>query len=1181
MTAPGDDLFDLLGPLPQGRLAIEASAGTGKTFALAGLATRFIAEGGVAPSELLIVTFTRAATNELRSRVREQLTKAAAYLGNELPESQEDDLLVHLASRDQELRLGRLRQAITEFDAAAITTIHGFATQVRGSFGTSASTDLDARLDTGAEDLVKASSADALASAAAAGLPADHLPKLKDLTRFTALRLGRPRMVLAPVPGQDGAGPAVGVLRELVEEAKDLVDRRRRHEGTLSFDDLLSQLHRELEGPGSDAVVDALQRRFKVALIDEFQDTDDLQWKIFQRIFGGRGNEASMVLVGDPKQAIYSFRGADVQAYLLAVGPGSGTERRCLATNWRSDGALLGALDTLFTGASFGDDNIPFVTVEPVEGNRERRLTDAGGNSLPTLSLRLAFGHGIQQSARRGAVDEVLVESAVRAITADLVARVRDLLDTARLPVEDGGSPTKRVRPSDIAVLVSTAAQGNEVQRALLRQGVPAVISGGDSVLQSPAAQQMRFLLYAMDRPTDLRRARTFALSWFVGWSAEELAHASEKELDSRQEQLRAWSDMLADHSVAEVLARVWTETGVVARVLGHDDGDRNLTDLDHLAELCSGSTPTGMSSTAGLLALLDAKPEQEEDAEVEGDVAARRIESEDAAVQIMTVWKAKGLEFPIVCLPMLWRKPKSREVIYTDPESGRKTLDLADGKGWPENRTAKRRRDLAAEEATGEQLRLLYVAMTRARHRTIVWWANARHSSKTALARVLFARTDGLIDVAQFAGAQAQVLSNQARVAALEPLPVLEKGNITVDVIDGVRAGTGRWVDASSEAGHPALTRATLDRPLDRLTRRWSFTAITHQASYSGFDPYDATVSDGGAGDEGGADTADEDREPSATGLPGGGVGLGDARVAGSAPSVAAPTGPTGPMDLLPAGTAFGSLVHSVLEKIDFSVADVDAALAAAIDAELAWCQLDLTPTSPPTAGGSDGRQLLIEGLGAVLETPLGRIGGERRLADIGPADRLSELSFDFRLGDVGNRAKLRAIGRLVVDHLDSSDPLRPWAARLADGAVDLELAGHLTGSIDLVLRLRDADGGQRFVVADYKTNRLTPRGQVPSPDDYAPGRMVVAMEEHDYPLQALLYTVALHRYLRWRLTPYDPASHLGGAAYLFVRGMTGADVATSDQRPHGVLDWSIPASLVVELSSLLDGRPARGGRR
>jgi exodeoxyribonuclease V beta subunit len=222
-----------------------------------------------------------------------------------------------------------------------------------------------------------------------------------------------------------------------------------------------------------------------------------------------------------------------------------------------------------------------------------------------------------------------------------------------------------------------------------------------------------------------------------------------------------------------------------------------------------------------------------------------------------------------------------------------------------------------------------------------------------------------------------------------------------------------------------------------------------------------------------------------------------------------------------------------------------------------------------------------LIEGLGAVLETPLGRIGGERRLADIGPADRLSELSFDFRLGEVGNRAKLRAIGRLVVDHLDSSDPLRPWAARLADGAVDLELAGHLTGSIDLVLRLRDADGGQRFVVADYKTNRLTPRGQVPSPDDYAPGRMVVAMEEHDYPLQALLYTVALHRYLRWRLKPYDPASHLGGAAYLFVRGMTGADVATSDHRPHGVLDWSIPASLVVELSSLLDGRPARGGRR
>jgi exodeoxyribonuclease V beta subunit len=216
----------------------------------------------------------------------------------------------------------------------------------------------------------------------------------------------------------------------------------------------------------------------------------------------------------------------------------------------------------------------------------------------------------------------------------------------------------------------------------------------------------------------------------------------------------------------------------------------------------------------------------------------------------------------------------------------------------------------------------------------------------------------------------------------------------------------------------------------------------------------------------------------------------------------------------------------------------------------------------------------LVVEGLRAAIETPLGALFSGRRLADLAEGDRLNEVSFDLRLGQAGPPARVDDIGRLVASHLEPSDPLAPWAAALAGGAIDVELAGYLTGSIDLVARVRNEDGGVRFIVADYKTNQLTRRGAVPLPDDFGPERLTGAMIEHHYPLQALLYAVALHRYLRWRQPDYRAETHLGGASYLFVRGMTGPGVATTDGRPHGVFNWAMVPGMVVGLSELLDGR-------
>jgi exodeoxyribonuclease V beta subunit len=268
--------------------------------------------------------------------------------------------------------------------------------------------------------------------------------------------------------------------------------------------------------------------------------------------------------------------------------------------------------------------------------------------------------------------------------------------------------------------------------------------------------------------------------------------------------------------------------------------------------------------------------------------------------------------------------------------------------------------------------------------------------------------------------------------------------------------------------------------------------------------------------------------------------------------------------------------LVHSVLEGVDFRSSRLHAELEEAVDRQLRWRSIDLTPVIPTGATPEQGKALLLDGLRRAIDTPLGAVSGGLRLADIGMDDRLTEVSFDLRLADDGPLPSVQQVGAVTLDHLEPGDPLTGWARRLAEGAIEMTVAGHLTGSIDLVMRVPAGPAGRRFVVADYKTNALHPRGQPVGPADYGRARLVAAMEEHDYPLQALLYSVALHRYLRWRMPDYRPETHLGGIAYLFLRGMTGAPAGTDG--PAGVFEWVVPPALVMSLSDLLAGRPPEG---
>lgn len=1170
MTSHADTEFDPLGPLPAGRSVIQASAGTGKTYTLASLTVRFLAEQDLATSDLLIVTFTRAATAELRDRCRSRIVVAVEHLiavEQGADPACNDELLTYLAADQVPLRLDRLRRALRDFDAATITTIHGFATQVLGTLGLAAGVDPDAVMVDDSAQLAAECCTDVLAEAALgpAGTAAGSLPKSSTLQKRTRTALNIPDLRVAP-SDSDTADPADRLQAELIRRAMERITERRRVSGTLSFDDVLRVLRDALGRSGEAAA--ALRGRYRVALIDEFQDTDPVQWDIFESMFPDPADvSSSLVLVGDPKQSIYAFRGANVHTYLGAVRGAPGPTAT-LGTNWRSDGAVLDATAALFDGATFGDDAIAFAPVRPAPGHADQRLRTRAGAPLPALALRLTT-QGIRPSSK----GDLPSDDVRQALFADLVEQVRALLDDAVLPDADEQHPdrTRPVAPSDIAVLVKSNQDAIDVRDALRAQGVPAILARGASVLESPAADQWRWLLHAMARPSDPARARTFALSWFGDRGADWVATADDAQLVELQEQLATWSNVLATRGVVEFQRRLWADSDVTATVLAHPDGDRELTDLEHVAELLSTSAAVEHQSVAALLSILDAPAPEEIDADIDRDMAARRVESEAAAVKVMTVWVSKGLEFPIVCVPTLWSMA-SGDRILPDPDgpAGARMYDVAmANKKWPDKDTAAARDAAIAAEHLGESLRLLYVALTRARHQTIVWWAPVSTSAKAGLTRVLAARDDqGRLDPVRFAD-PTPFKPKDVLPTIAAPLRALAESSgrlLTVEEHGPPSPPASRWQAPAVDLESLELSVAAPTRTPDRSRRRWSFTMLTARDRVDHLDPADPSGGDAGAADEPSEDGADEPVD-----------GADPATRLGSGGAIA------GALSTLPAGAAFGTLVHSVLELVDFAADDIADQLRAQVTDQLARSDVDPSPRLPDGGRGTReaGIELLVQGLLDAIRTPLGGSFGTRRLADLSPTDRLDELAFDLRLGDApsGLAATDAEVGALIEEHLAPTslldhEPLHPWADGLRSGRFDAVLAGQLTGSIDAVLRTPGPDGRPRFVVVDYKTNRLTRPGAAPGPDDYAPDRLTQAMADHHYPLQALLYSVALHRYLRWRLSDYDPAVHLGGIAYLFVRGMVGADTPVTDGQRHGVFSWAVPTQLVTDLSDLLAGR-------
>jgi exodeoxyribonuclease V beta subunit len=1130
VTAPNPEPrpFEVCGELPRGMTLLQASAGTGKTFTIAALTTRYVAEGIIPIEKLLVITFTRMATGELRERVRDRLVRAYDGLVDVLDGAagHEDDEVVQLLAEgtreEVERRRDRLGKALADFDAATIETTHGFCLQVLYGLGTAGDVDREVTLVEDVSDLMEEVVDDLyLRKFASRPNPLRFTrDEAMDIAKFV---LNHPDAEIVPPLSQQQDMPSI--RRRFAEAVREEMKHRKRALKILTYDDVLLRLRETLLDPvrGREACR-RLRERYDVVLVDEFQDTDPVQWDIMHEAFG-RGGE-TLVLIGDPKQAIYAFRGADVQAYLLAqrvVG-----SEWTLDVNWRSDQSLLEAYDALFGNAQLGYADITYRHVRAADAHQEPRLV---GAPVPK-PLRLRVLHGddglvpLTAKKREPKAPETR-QLLARDLAADVVALLSaepKLISRRRDGKEAGERP---LHAGDIAVLVRANAHAMLVRDALHAAGVPAVVGGAGSVFATKPAQEWLRLLEALERPTSRDRASLAALTSFVGWSAEEVSSASDEAWDALHLSLHRWAALLRDQGVASLYETVSSAYGVPGRVLAQPSGERFMTDLRHIAQLLHEA---GVSEGLGPTAMATWLGRRINDAERDADneERARRLESDAEAVQVVTIHRSKGLEFPIVYCPYAWggRAFDSDVPVFHDPANDNKrTIDV----GHDGNDYARHKR-LELEEGRGEDLRLLYVALTRARHQAVLWWAGVQDSQHSPLARLLFDRDPNGVVPPYGAAARNDAEVVQAAENLGDHLAVERVGPVA-DV---------RWQHAGDDP--PALAAAVFARPLDREWRRASYSSLTsgaHEVPAIGSEPEHPL-------------TSDEDAPvtvASLTDVPG-------AR-AGDDPTLQVALG----LSDMPGGALVGTIVHGVFERVDFAAPDLEAAVGDALAQELTWHNVDL-----------GDRAGVVAGLCAAIESPLGPLADGIALRDVTRADRLDELGFEIPLvgGDSPTAPlSLGAVADLLEARLDPGDPVARYAPRLREPALERTLRGYLTGSLDLVFRQRD----ERFVLADYKTNRLGAPGEALSAWNYRPEALQAEMLAAHYPLQALLYQVALHRYLRWRLAGrYDPERHLGGVLYLFVRGMSVSKPVNVDGHPCGVWSWRAPAGVVEALSDLFD---------
>ncbi len=1073
-TSPVPPRFDALTvPLDPGVTLVEASAGTGKTFAITRLVLRLLLERKVEQlSQILVVTFTVKATQELVTRIRATL-RAAERVWSDAPPSRDaanDDLFV-LRERYGDAGRDIVQRALASLDDLAVSTIHGFCQRML------AESALESRIPfrtTFIQD-----EAEPFGRAAKDWARRRLMPEVVEAERVVGAgqcveQWIRPFvMPFRRQPGtrvdiDPGAGEQV-LLADFITSVSTSFDDEKKRRHLFGFDDLLQRLSTVLEEEGADGpLARRIRSRFGAALIDEFQDTDRTQFPIFSQAFAG----CPLFLIGDPKQSIFRFRGADIQAYLRAAA--SAERRYTLLENYRSTEAYVTAVETLFTRApdpfrvSASEIDFPHVkaaTAPTPPGG----LARDGRPAMEWWWMPGTLGKDGKTLSR---------EDAYRLLTREIAHEI--------VRLHGDGLPF-----GSVAVLVRSNEEGRELKRVLDTARVPAVIGGDADVLASEEADELLRLAAAIAQPHDARAVRAAMTTRLWGSDAAAVAATLEAEGEA------AWQGIVESFLRTR---EIWRTRGVAAafgvlladrttetRLLALPDGERRLTNVRHITELAhdvwttDGMAPAGFAAWVARERTVPNTPDRRE----------LRIETDSAAVQILTIHKAKGLQFDVVFCPTLWSVYEGQKgpfgltaALAMDGEAP--VLDL--GSAANAARLA-----LAREEDAAEHLRLTYVALTRAVHRCYVAWGQIGRGNSAA---------------------------RSALGHLLRPL----HGEDAEDVLRALVAssqGTMGWRAVMARDDKPAAREPA---PADIEPRAMPLRLAAGQLETWRVSSYTRLIGEGQAD---GAMAGEEGRD------------VADPLLIPPAPSRSVVA--TG-FRAFPAGARAGIALHEVFEHLDFArVAEpgtthlvrrvlrahgfadeqvpAERQLVEPMPAELSLVQ--------PTLAEQRVHDVTAM-LHAVSRTPLPPTGFT--LADVPRAAMLREWRFDLSLATLSVRR--------IADVLDAhgSPHARAYAPILRT-LRDVAASGYLNGVVDLAF---EHDG--RWWLADWKSNRLGDEDR-----DYDTDRLSAAMMNGHYTLQYHLYLVALHRHLRLRQPGYDPARHWGGVAYVFLRGVTDSPSSTA----------------------------------
>ncbi|QCP47893.1 exodeoxyribonuclease V subunit beta [Trinickia violacea] len=1238
--------LDPLRFLLSGRSLIEASAGTGKTFTIAMLYVRLVlghdpSNDGMrplTPPEILVVTFTDAATKELRDRIRARLTEAAAYFQVE-PDAVEPlapgevDLLHALRGEypphEWPACARRLQLAAEWMDEAAVSTIHGWCNRMLREHAFDSDSLFTQTLETDQSELLAEvvrdywrtfmaplGAADAATIAERVSGPRDLQKKLRNLIAVAPLLSDasaptaaleeardkharglaeiKARWQVWPVEMKElldearAAGQYVGAhvgqancdrwLKELSAWANDplkiepsltptawgrltpaelaqycqhgtppahpgfdalmtlrteLAALPTAHGDVLShaarwvaerfsaeqarraqmgFDDLLTRLDAALHGPNGERLADIIRSQFPVALIDEFQDTDPVQYRIFNAVYrlADEHEKSALILIGDPKQAIYAFRGADIYTY-LAARRSCGTQLYTLAKNFRSTHAMVEATNHCFNVAEqrnegdgaflfrSGDGNpVPFINVS-AQGRDDAFVVD--GVPLRALTAWwLPPGDDNKPLAKTAYIEQMAASCATEMV------RLLNLgqRGTAGFVGDDGQRP---LRPADMAVLVNNRQEADAIRKALAARNVRTVyLSDKDSVFQSAQAAELQHWLAACADPNDGRLVRTaLATSTLgLGWTELDALYSNEMAWEACVLQFRGYRECWRRQGVLPMLRRLLNDFRVPARLLGlHADGaqsvqggERILTDVLHLAELLQQAS-TMIEGEHGLIRYLVEQREASEDGNGGGDVRQIRLESDGDLVKVVTIHKSKGLEYPLVFLPFVCahRPAEAKDLPLKWHDADRMLhVALADADGVLQK---------VDNERLGEDLRKLYVALTRARYATWIGIAPLKDLERSAIG---------------------YLLSGRQPVVAGELERCLEKGlgaSANIAVMPAPESGDERLAQQGAEFRHGKA------RESDCVVREpWWV------ASYSSM----KTI---GGGQHAAPDTSSEDGFIEARDAE---IEIDDEKAALFAePARRAPAMQSNARALhdFPRGSDQGSFLHDMLEwaaKQGFDQVATDAqSLREAIARRCSvrgW-ERWITP--------------LTEWVQQIVSTPLVLNEGHGIRAT---SIKLSELrtsiaEMEFWLAV--HRVDTAAIDQLVREYT---------LARAERPALEsAQLNGMLKGFMDLVF---EHEG--RYYVADYKSNWLGSDDEA-----YTAEAMCAQILRSRYDLQYVLYLLALHRLLKARQPDYDYDKHIGGAVYLFLRGLNASTQGVYAERP--------PRELIERLDALFAG--------